>query len=64
MAKSKNKKTTQEDSLKGFQSNHTGLIYLDESNHTSLTVQVDYVDNQTISSDYLNHNFTVRYKKS
>ena len=53
MGKSKKKKTTQEDSLRGFQSNHTGLIYWG-----------DYIDNQTISSDYLNKNFNIRYTRS
>jgi hypothetical protein len=53
MEKSKNKKTTQEDSQSDIRSNHTGLIYWD-----------DYIDNQTVSSDYLNKNFNIRYTRS
>ena len=53
MAKSKNKKTTQEDSQSDTRSNHTGLIYWG-----------DYIDNQTVSSDYLNKNFNIRYTRS
>lgn len=53
MEKSKNKKTIQEDSQNDIRSNHTGLIYWG-----------DYIDNQTVSSDYLNKNFNIRYKRS